>query len=167
MCAWALVQCCVFLSDPSVTFPFHFSYPLPGSGLPDMLQVALCLSDCREAGTLSGHNPRPAGAAGRQEQWGRCSARYLYPVATDKPGPECSWLWLPEVTMRTGTRVIGMLSTSSLLCRETSLALPRSERAGLDPPCHLGQRPGLSHKCQASLRWNSACLEMASLPTSE
>lgn len=45
-----------------------------------------------------------------------------------------------------------MLSTFFLLCREISLALPKSERARLDPSCHLGQRPGLSHKCQASLR---------------
>lgn len=71
-----------------------------------------------------------------------------------------------------------MLSTSFLLCRQTSLALPRSEGAGLDPPCHFGQRPGLSHKCQASLglwtllvwRWpaflpQSACMACTFLHT--
>lgn len=72
-----------------------------------MLQVTLCLSDCREAGTLTGHSPRPAGAAGRQEQRGRCSARHLHPVATDKPGPGYSWLRLPEVTMGSGPWELG------------------------------------------------------------
>lgn len=93
------MQCCVFAGDSLVMFPFcYLFYPLPGSGLPDMLQTAVCLPDCREARTLTGHDPRPAGAAGCQEQWGRCSARHLHPVASDQPQPGCPWVRLQEVT---------------------------------------------------------------------
>lgn len=67
-----------------------------------MLQAAFCLLDRREARTLAGRGPRPAGAAGRQEQWGRSSARHLLPVASDKPQPGRPRLGLQEVTLDYG-----------------------------------------------------------------
>lgn len=56
-----------------------------------------------------------------------------------------------------------MLSTF-FLCSKTFLALPKLERAGLDPTCRLEQGQDLSRKCHVSVKlWNLCVyLEMAS-----
>lgn len=75
-----------------------------GPSLPDLLQTAVCLPDRREARTLTGRRPRPAGAAGCQKQWRFCSAGHLCPVASDKPLPWCPWPRLQEVTLGSRTQ---------------------------------------------------------------
>lgn len=138
-----------------------------------MLQTAFSLPDSREAGALTGHSPRPAGAAGRQEQRWCSSARHLRPVAFDKPYPGCSRLRLQEVTVssRAWERQDGSDGDELhffLLCRGMSLAVPQVGMSWIGPSCHLGQGQALSRKCHVSVKlWNVCVWSWPVLPTSE